>query len=155
MADDDDDLNGNDEGGTQGAPKPGTSKDLRAKLEDALARLKERDEQLEKYAKQDRASKIATFLKSAEANEGLAEFVAIDGDVTEDKVKAWLDAKGAIFGYQKPEPLTEDQQLLQRQAAQIAAATNAALPPTPGLTVDRLKTMTHAELIQAGYINAD
>lgn len=133
--------------------KPGQV--LREKLEAALRENAGLREAVEAAAKKQRQADIGKLLKEAGLSEDHAEFVSIDGDVTQDKVTAWLEQKGKLFGWEKPVPLTAEEQAVRADAARIAAATAAAPPAPPGLTVERLKSMTHAELIQAGLINAD
>jgi hypothetical protein len=154
MADDDDQFD--DEGNPiEQAPKPSPNKVIRDKLEAALRENAELKKTQETFVKAQRQTTIGKLLKDAGLTEGHAEFVSIDGDVTPEKVTAWLEAKGQMFGWEKQEPLTDEQQQAQTDAARIAAATNAAPPAPPGITIERMKAMTHQELIQAGLINAD
>jgi len=155
MADDDDQFD--DEGNPieQAPPKASPGKVLREKYEAALRENAELKKGQEALIERQRQADIGKLLKDAAITEGHAEFVTIDGDVTEDKVTAWLEQKGSMFGWEKQEPLTPEQQQSQQDAARIAAATNGAPPAPPGITIERMKSMTHQELIQAGIINAD
>jgi hypothetical protein len=136
-------------------PKKAPGAVMREKLEAALRENAELKKAQAAFQQQQRQRDIGKLLKEAGLSEDHAEFVPETVEATPEKVAAWLEAKGRLFGWEKPEPLSEEQQQAQYDAARIAAATNSAPPAPPGLTVERMKSMTHAELIQAGIINAD
>ena len=156
MADDDDQFD--DDGNPIETPKPASpNKILREKLEQALRDLAEAKKDKEALAQIQKQGRIKDLLRASELNEDIAEYVAIDipGEVNEQSFAAWLEAKGSRFGYQKQEALSEEQQYIADQAARVAAASANAAPNMPGLSVELLKSLSHKELIQRGYINAD
>jgi hypothetical protein len=155
MTTDDDQFD--DEGNPieQPPPKKAPGAILREKYEAALRENAELKKSVEDSRKFQRQATIGKLLKDAGLSEDHAEFVPETVEATPEKVAAWLEAKGKLFGWEKPEPLSEEQQQARLDAARIAAATNGAPPAPPGITVERMKSMTFPELIQAGLINAD
>jgi hypothetical protein len=155
MADDDDQFD--DDGNPIEPPKKTPGAIMREKLETALRENAELKKERETIALERKQGQISKLLRDVELDEDIAEYVARDipGEVNETSFAAWLETKGKRFGYQKPEPLTEEQQYVAEQAARVSAATANASPPPPGLTVELLKSLSHKDLIQRGYINAD
>jgi len=164
MADDDDLLDLDDDGdgnAPQTTPPASATRpndELRKKLEKANRLNQQLTAQIAEIAKTNKTNKVSTFLAGKELDAGIAQYVLADlGDTeaTDESLVQWLESKGKFFGYQAAPVLTPEQEMAQRQAAMISAASAAAGPAQSGLSVDWIKKASIKDLLAAGIINAD
>lgn len=116
---------------------------------------------LAKYQKAEQAKSIGDLLTKNGASPKLAKFVAVEGDPTEQSVKAWLEAEGDAFGWSaesaaaaagESDDSAEDDGTAEN-ARRISRATADAPVASTGLTVSKLANSSFEQLIAAGLIN--
>lgn len=130
-------------------------KALREQNSKLAAVNKELADRLAKFEEAQRARTIADVLSGANANPGLAKYVArdIEGDVTEESVKAWLASEGALFGYQAEQESANVTDPATVEQAQRIGTVSAGAPAMPtGISVEQLKNMSAEQMISAGLM---
>lgn len=134
-------------------------KSLRKAKDKADRDNKELRDQLAKLQSKDRTRDLAEFLDNAKAPKRLAKYAArdIEGDVTEETVNEWLKENGADFGWEPEasDDADDDAAELRENARRISNASQNAPEAKTGMTVDRIKNMSPAELVAAGIVVPD
>lgn len=136
-------------------------KALRAQLKKQATDLATATAALTKYQKAEQAKSIGDLLAKNGASPKLAKFVAVEGDPTEQSVKAWLEAEGDAFGWSaesaaaaagESDDSAEDDGTAEN-ARRISRATADAPVASTGLTVSKLANSSFEQLLAAGLIN--
>lgn len=143
---DDNDDNANESNGM---------KTLRAQLKKQAADLKAAQDALAAATTKARAADLKEFLDKFEAPAKVAKYAArdIEGDITEDTVKAWLEAEGDAFGWEPPTAESEEEAANQTAARRVATVTRLAPEaPSSTVTVDSLKGMSFADMEAQGLV---
>lgn len=130
-------------------------KALRAALKKAQKEAAENASALATERAKTRTTDLAKFLEKFEAPAKVAKFAArdIEGDITEDTVKAWLEAEGDAFGWEPPTAESEEEAANQTAARRVATVTRLAPEaPSSTVTVDSLKGMSFADMEAQGLV---
>lgn len=119
---------------------------------------------LAKYQKAEQAKSIGDLLTKHGASPKLAKYVSVEGEPTEQSVKAWLEAEGDAFGWSadsatasaadESDDVSDEQLETAENARRISRATADAPVASTGLSVNKLKNSSFDQLIAAGLINA-
>lgn len=158
----DNDLDNNLDEDETAADAGNGMKALRAQLKKQATELATATAALTKYQKAEQAKSIGDLLTKNGASPKLAKFVAVEGDPTEQSIKAWLEAEGDAFGWSaesaaaaaavESDDSTEDDGTAEN-ARRISRATADAPVASTGLTVSKLANSSFEQLIAAGLIN--
>ena len=133
-------------------PKPSKGNALREQNSKLASEKADLEKRLNDLLQKDRARTIADALREKGANPKLAKYVArdLEGEVTDESVAKWLEEEGELFGYTAGSD-EDDADAVQQQRISDASAT--APQSQTGFTPERIKQMSHAELIQAGLLD--
>lgn len=133
------------------------AKALRKQNTKLAADLKAREDELAKFRAKERTSTIADALKANGGKESWAKYVALDieGDVTPEAVRRWLEVEAAgSFDWTPPEAdeLDEAETANRAGARRVAEATRNAPAGESAITPDKMRTATHDQLKAWGVI---
>lgn len=161
----DDNLDG-DETADNTQPETGGIANLRKQLAKLTKENAAAKADLAKYQKAEQAKTVGELLSKHGASPKLAKFVSVEGEPTAESVKAWLEAEGDAFGWSADAASaasadeSDDSEVDEadvetaENARRIGKATANAPQASTGLSVQKLQSMSHAQLIAAGYISA-
>lgn len=145
--DETDDGNANESGGM---------KALRAQTKKLAADLKASNDALVLANTKSRAADLKEHLGKFEADPKIAKWAArdIEGDITEDSVKAWLEAEGSAFGWEAPQAQSEEQVANETAARRVSQVTKLApeAAPASAPSVDAIKSLSFADMEASGMV---
>lgn len=116
-----DDEDDNDDVITGNETESDLHKKLRKKIRADEKRIKELEEKLDVKVKVDRERSVKEFLEKEGVNPKAARYILkdIDGDISEDAMRDWLDAEADVWKSSKSEAASnlseEDRQALRQQ----------------------------------------
>lgn len=126
-----DDEDDNDDVITGNETESDLHKKLRKKIRSDEKRIKELEDKLGNFTKTDRERSVKEFLEKEGVNPKAARYILkdIEGDISEDAIRDWLDAESDVWQSSKSEGasnVSEEDRLALRQQDRL---TEGALTP--------------------------